>query len=108
MSQAYSVVNRPRRTGWVDAFTQPLPQKLRINTRNRPSRCVGGCAGIRWARRTRPRASGEASIEAFFPFFAHFDFFSASHGRGSDGIAPLQAEPRPGYPLGVGSVSCLD
>src|ERR1035438_8815345 len=68
---------------------QPLPQKLRINTRNRPRRCVGGCAGIRWARRTRPRASGEASIEAFFPFFAHFDFFSASHGRGSDGFSRL-------------------
>ena len=58
----------------------PDREKLRINTRNRPSRCVGGCAGIRWARRTRPRASGEASIEAFFPFFAHFDFFSASEG----------------------------
>src|ERR1039457_2132855 len=58
----------------------PDREKLRINTRNRPSRCVGGCAGIRWARRTRPRASGETSIEAFFPFFAHSDFFSASEG----------------------------
>ena len=56
----------------------PEREKLRINTRNRPSRCVGGCAGIRGARRTRPRASGETSIEAFFPFFAHSDFFSAS------------------------------
>src|ERR1017187_7096490 len=92
MSQAYSVVNRPRRTGRLGAFAQPLPQKLRINTRNRPSRCVGGCAGIRWARRTRPRASGEASIEAFFPFFAHFDFFSASHGGGfHEKATPCQA-----------------
>jgi cytochrome c oxidase assembly protein subunit 15 len=29
------------------------------------------------------------------------------HGRGSDGAATLQSEPRPGYPPGVGSVSKL-
>jgi hypothetical protein len=84
------------------------PQKLGNNSKMTTAGRVGGSATLRRVARTRPSASGEAVIESNFEVLVGFEFFTASHGRGSVECSLPSRDRQGADALQIVMTSCLE